>query len=96
MEPFGPENMRPVFVAKNVYETGASRIVKETHIKFSLKQGAVVLDGIGFGMAEKFPLLQPNQPIDVVFTLDENEWQGNKRIQLRVLDLKPAGSLYQE
>jgi len=47
-------------------------------------------------MAEKFPLLQPNQPIDVVFTLDENEWQGNKRIQLRVLDLKPAGSLYQE
>jgi single-stranded-DNA-specific exonuclease len=94
MEPFGPENMRPVFVAKNVYETGASRIVKENHIKFSLKQGSTVMDGIGFSMAEKFHLLQPNIPVDVVFTLDENEWQGNKKIQLRMIDLKPSSGQY--
>ncbi|HSC53656.1 MAG TPA: single-stranded-DNA-specific exonuclease RecJ [Phnomibacter sp.] len=94
MEPFGPENMRPVFVAKNVFETGFSRIVKENHIKFSLKQGSTVLDGIGFGMADKFPLLQPNVPVDVVFTLDENEWQGNKRIQIRVMDVRPSSAQY--
>lgn len=92
MEPFGPDNMRPVFVAKNVYETGNSRIVKEAHIKFQLKQGNVLMDGIGFGLAEKFNLLQPNVPLDVAFTLDENEWQGNKRIQLRVIDLKISGA----
>lgn len=92
MEPFGPDNMRPVFIAKNVYESGSSRIVKEAHIKFQLKQGSIMVDGIGFGMAEKFGLLQPNVPLDVVFTLDENEWQGNKKIQLRVIDLKIAGA----
>jgi single-stranded-DNA-specific exonuclease len=92
MEPFGPDNMRPVFIAKNVYESGNSRIVKEAHIKFQLKQGALIMDGIGFGLAEKFNLLQPNVPLDVVFTLDENEWQGNKKIQLRVIDLKISGT----
>ncbi len=90
MEPFGPDNMRPVFIAKNVYETGASRIVKVNHIKFQLKQGSVIMDGIGFGLAEKFHLLKPNVPLDIVFTLDINEWQGVKKIQLRVIDLKAA------
>ncbi|MCU0334215.1 MAG: single-stranded-DNA-specific exonuclease RecJ [Chitinophagaceae bacterium] len=90
MEPFGPENMRPVFVARRVYETGGSRVVKEAHLKFSLKQGAVVMDGIGFGMADKFDLLRPNVAIDVAFTLDENVWQGQRRIQLRVIDIKPS------
>jgi len=88
------ENMRPVFVAKQVFETGGSRIVKENHIKFSLKQGATVMDGIGFGMSDKFSFLQPNIPVDIVFTLDENEWQGNKKIQLRVIDLKPSSGQY--
>jgi single-stranded-DNA-specific exonuclease len=88
MEPFGPENMRPVFMAKNVYETGYSRIVKQSHIKFSLKQDNCIIDGIGFGMAEKYGLLQPNVPLDIVFTLDENEWNGEKKIQLKMIDIK--------
>jgi single-stranded-DNA-specific exonuclease len=92
MEPFGPENMRPVFVAKNVYETGASKIVKDTHLKFSLKQDSVVMDGIGFGLAEKFELLKPNQPLDVVFTLDENVWNGNKKLQMKVIDIRPTAA----
>lgn len=90
MEPFGPENMRPIFIAKHVYETGYSRIVKENHIKFSLKQNNCIMDGIGFGLAQKFELLKPNVPIDIVFTLDENEWNGEKKLQLKVIDLKPS------
>jgi single-stranded-DNA-specific exonuclease len=90
MEPFGPENMRPVFIAKKVYETGKSRIVKETHIKFELMQHGITMDGIGFGLADKFDMLKPNQPIDVAFTLDENEWNGIKRLQLRVIDIRPS------
>ena len=88
MEPFGPENLRPVFVAKKVWNTGYSKIVKEEHIKFSLKQNNTVFTGIGFKMADKFHLLQMNKPIDVVFKIDENEWNGNKTLQLRVIDLR--------
>lgn len=90
MEPFGPENMRPVFIARKVYETGYSKIVKESHIKFSLKQENQTMDGIGFGLAHKFNELQPNVPMDVVFTLDENEWNGEKKLQLKVIDIKPS------
>ena len=90
MEPFGPDNMRPVFIARQVYETGYSRIVKEAHIKFCLKQENYTMDGIGFGLANKFNLLKPNIPIDVVFTLDENEWNGEKKLQIRVIDLKQS------
>ena len=90
MEPFGPENLRPVFVAKKVWNTGYSKIVKEEHIKFSLKQNNIVFTGIAFKMAEKFHLLQ--KPIDVVFKIDENEWNGNKTLQLRVIDFRISES----
>lgn len=88
MEPFGPENLRPVFVAKKVWNTGYSKIVKDQHIKFSLKQNHVVFNGIGFKMADKFHLLEMKEPMDVVFKIDENEWNGNKTLQLRVVDFR--------
>ena len=88
MEPFGPENLRPVFVAKKVWNTNYSKIVKEQHIKFSLKQNNVVFTGIGFKMADKFHLLEMKEPIDVVFKIDENEWNGNKTLQLRIIDFR--------
>lgn len=92
MEPFGPENMRPVFIAKNVHDAGFSKIVKEQHIRFVLKQNNITLTGIGFNMADKFPLLQNRQPLDIVFTIDENEWNGEKNLQIKMIDLKPAGN----
>ena len=88
MEPFGPENMRPVFIARGVLETGYSKIAKELHIRLAVKQGSIVMNGIGFNMAEKFPLLQMKKPLDIVFTLDENEWNGNVSLQLKVIDMR--------
>lgn len=88
MEPFGPENLRPVFVARQVMDSGFSRIVKEQHLRFSLRQDQVTFTGIGFGMADKLPLLQMNKPLDVVFKIDENEWNGQKSLQLRIVDLQ--------
>ena len=88
MEPFGPENMRPVFIAKKVYDTGFSKIVKEQHIRFSLQQNDKSITGIGFNMADKFHLLQKNQPLDVIFTLELNEWNGEKNLQMKVVDLR--------
>jgi single-stranded-DNA-specific exonuclease len=88
MEPFGPDNLRPVFVAKKVYNTGWSKVVKENHIRFVLQQGTAKITGIGFNMAEKMPLLEAGKAVDVVFKLDENEWNGEKSLQLKVVDVR--------
>jgi single-stranded-DNA-specific exonuclease len=90
MEPFGPENMRPVFIARKVNDTGFSKVVKEQHIRFVLKQNNITLTGIGFNMADKFPLLQQQKPLDIVFTIDENEWNGEKNLQMKMIDLRIA------
>jgi single-stranded-DNA-specific exonuclease len=96
MEPFGPENLRPHFLAKNVFDTGYSRVLKEQHLRFALRQDNISLTGIGFGMAEKLPLLQMKKPVDIVFKIDENEWNGQRSLQLRMIDLRlsepPSGS----
>ena len=90
MEPFGPENMRPVFIARKVNDTGFSKVVKEQHIRFVLKQNNITLTGIGFNMAEKFPLLQQQKPLDIVFTIDENEWNGERNLQMKMIDIRTA------
>ena len=90
MEPFGPENLRPVFIAKNVVDTGYSKIVKEQHVRFSLRKNNMTFTGIGFNMAEKYEFLKYKQLVDVVFKIDVNEWNGEKNLQLRVIDCRPA------
>ena len=88
MEPFGPDNMRPVFVSRRVRNTGWSKIVKENHLRFVLEQNNCKITGIGFNMAEKMPLLLAGKPLDVVYKIDENEWNGEKSLQLKVIDVR--------
>jgi len=92
MEPFGPENLRPHFLVKNVLDTGYSKILKEQHLRFVLRQDNISFTGIGFGMAEKLPLLQMKKPVDIIFKIDENEWNGQKTLQLRMIDLRLSES----
>ena len=88
MEPFGPENMRPTFLVKNVNDTGYSKVVKEQHIRFVVNQNHTTLTGIGFNMAEKFSIIESGNLIDIVFTIEENEWNGVKSLQLKVCDFR--------
>jgi single-stranded-DNA-specific exonuclease len=88
MEPFGPENLQPLFMVSGVTDSGYSKIVKDVHIRFSVKQGNILFNGIGFNLASKFHLLQNGQPVDIVFTLEENDWNNEKHLQLKVLDLR--------
>jgi single-stranded-DNA-specific exonuclease len=88
MEPYGPENMRPVFITRRVSDTSWSRIVKELHIRFVIRHEAITLTGIGFNMAEKFPIVSSGKPFDIVYTLDENEWNGDTALQLKVMDIR--------
>ncbi|MBY0347952.1 MAG: single-stranded-DNA-specific exonuclease RecJ [Hydrotalea flava] len=90
MEPFGPENMQPVFMIEKLTDTGYSKIVKEEHIRFVLKQNNSTITGIGFNMAHFFSLLESQQPIDIVCTIDLNEYMGEKKLQLRVMDIRPS------
>ena len=92
MEPFGPDNLRPLFITRRVYNTGFSKIVKENHLRVSLKQDGVIFYGIGFNMADKMPLLTSGKPIDIVFKIDENIWNGEKNLQLKVIDFKISES----
>lgn len=88
MEPYGPENLRPVFITKNVISTEWTRIVKEEHIRFVVKNENKTFTGIGFNLASKFQILQLNKPIELVYTIDENEWNGAKNLQLKVIDFR--------
>jgi single-stranded-DNA-specific exonuclease len=87
MEPFGPDNLRPTFVIKNVLPNNCC-LLKEQHIRFSLGQGLASFKGIAFNMSSKFPMLQMQKPVDIAFTLDENEWNCEKNLQLRVIDFR--------
>jgi single-stranded-DNA-specific exonuclease len=90
MEPFGPENMRPTFITKNVADFGYSKIVKEKHIKFVLKHNETILQGIGFNLAEKFDIVAKGKPFEIVYTIDTNTWNGNTSLQIKVIDLREA------
>jgi single-stranded-DNA-specific exonuclease len=90
MEPFGPDNMQPVFMLKEVTDTGYSKIVKNEHIRFVIKQDKLSITGIRFNMAHQFHLLANQNPVNLVCTIDENEYMGEKNLQIRVMHMKPA------
>jgi single-stranded-DNA-specific exonuclease len=90
MEPFGPENSKPVFCVRNVNNTGC-RIVKEEHVRFEIEKNGIKISGIGFGMAEKYNQLEQNSKLDIVFHLEENNFRDVTSLQLKVIDFDIAG-----
>jgi len=89
--PFGPANMKPIFRATNVYDTGHSGIVGETHIRFNIKQkDSFSVKGIGYGMSHLFDVIEGGQPFDICFTIEENNFRNQTSLQLNVKDLKPS------
>ncbi len=91
MAPFGPGNMRPVFVAKNVLLKYPPKVLKEKHLKlfvFQPDNPDIVMESIGFGLAGAAQHLDEGIPFDVVFQIDENYWNGNVSLQLKIKDLK--------
>ncbi|MFO7798231.1 single-stranded-DNA-specific exonuclease RecJ [Rhodohalobacter sp.] len=90
-EPFGPGNMRPIFVSKDVCIEGVPSIVGNGHLKFKVRQnGSAVIDAIGFNMHEYLPTLRKCSAgkMDVAYVLEENYWNGKRTIQMRLKDIK--------
>lgn len=72
--PYGPGNMRPNFLSRNVEAIGTPRIVGKDHLRFKVRQGRFVLDAIGFGLGSMLDEVRSNGTgIDIVFTVDEHE-----------------------
>ncbi|WP_324024879.1 single-stranded-DNA-specific exonuclease RecJ [Maribacter sp. BPC-D8] len=89
--PFGPGNMSPVFMAEDLKDTGYAKGVgkEEAHLKVSVvQQDSHKIDGIGFNMGDKLSLVTGRKPFSAVFSIDENEWQGNVSLQLKLKDIK--------
>ena len=84
--------MKPVFLVKNVFDTGYARPVgsDESHLKLKITDGRIGLDAIGFGLGGHYDRLKNRQPFDCVFTIEENVWNGKTALQLKVKDIKPA------
>jgi len=85
MEPFGPENTRPIFCVRGVLNVGC-KIVKEYHLRFEVMQEGYSINGIGFQLAQKYENLNRPQKMDIVFTLDENYFNGRTSLQMKVID----------
>jgi single-stranded-DNA-specific exonuclease len=90
-EPFGPGNMKPVFLTKGMYDyQGSSIVVKEQHLRIVAHQrNGSIVEGIGFGLGEKYDLVK-NGPFDMLYNIEENEHNGNTRLQVRVVDIKKS------
>ena len=90
-EPCGPENMTPVFLTKNVMDTGYAKPLgkNDEHLKLFVKQnGTQPISAIGFNLGKKLEIVQGLKPFDMVYSIDENHWNGNVTLQLKVRDIK--------
>ncbi|MFZ0389204.1 MAG: single-stranded-DNA-specific exonuclease RecJ [Calditrichia bacterium] len=87
--PFGPLNMRPVFVSRNLRVNGTPSVVGNNHLRLKLEQGGTTLDAIGFNMGDFLDKIQDkNGYIDCCYAVEENRFNGRVQLQLRLKDLR--------
>ncbi|MEL0225169.1 MAG: single-stranded-DNA-specific exonuclease RecJ [Flavobacteriaceae bacterium] len=91
MAPFGPKNMRPVFCSINCVDSGQSKVVgkDKNHLRLSVQTANGHLVGIGIGMANHFEYIKSGAEFDLLYTLDENEWNGTTSLQLKLKAIRP-------
>ncbi len=92
-QPFGPENMSPIFVSRNVFDTGIGRMVGSNgeHLKLDLFQESAIskiIPAIAFNQADNFEYIKGGKPFDICYSLEMNEFRGNKNLQLNIKDIK--------
>ena len=87
--PFGPQNMRPIFMSRNLQVVGSPGIVGKNHLKFKVRQDNKTFDVIAFNMGDLLYRLTPGETgLDLVYVIEENVYMGRRSIQLRAKDLR--------
>ena len=90
-EPFGPENMTPVFMSNNVVDSGYAKTLgnDSEHLKVFVKQNkSPNFNAIGFGLGKKINIVKNKHPFEAVYVVEENEWNGNVSLQLQLRDIR--------
>ena len=95
-QPFGPENMSPIFVSRNVFDSGTGRMVGSSgeHLKLDLCQETGTLKtipAIAFSQADHFEYIKGGNPFDICYSVEMNEFRGAKNLQLNIRDIKTKG-----
>lgn len=90
-EPFGPMNMTPIFLTKDLIDTGYGKKIgqEDEHLRLFVKQGnSEGIGAIGFKIGDKLDLTANRQLFQAVYSIDENEYNGNVSLQMRLRDIK--------
>ena len=94
--PFGPGNMSPIFMSENLQDTGYGKCVGEDdkHLRITVKDDSYngQITCIGFNLGDKLAIIQNKKTFKAVYSIDENEWQGNVSLQLKLRDIKDTHS----
>jgi single-stranded-DNA-specific exonuclease len=89
LAPFGPGNPRPKFHTNGVAIVDGPRLLKERHLKMSVKQNGRVLRAIQWNAAEREPNLTAKKDgVEIAYTIEENEYQGTRYVELRLEDFR--------
>jgi single-stranded-DNA-specific exonuclease len=87
--PFGPGNMAPVFLSRNVYVSGIAGLVGENHLKMAVVQeGSSFFNCIAFNQAEHLRNIKSGVPFDICYSIEENIWRENRSIQLNIKGIR--------
>ncbi|MCH9031516.1 MAG: hypothetical protein IIB00_04580 [candidate division Zixibacteria bacterium] len=87
--PYGPQNTQPIFMTRGCEIVGMPMKVGRNHLRMRVRKGDTSIDTIGFGLGDYAePLQLDNSPIDVVYAAEYNVWNGKKRIQLHMKDVR--------
>ncbi len=89
MAPFGPANRNPVFLSKNLRDSGYSKKLKEKHLRISLRRDNHYLNAIAFSQGEQYDLVK-SEDFDLCYTVEENNWNGKSSLQLMVKDIRKS------
>jgi len=87
--PFGPENMAPVFLSKNVYVSGSAGLVGANHIKMTvIQEGSSGFEAIAFNHGEYLSQIKKDVPFDICYSIEENVWKERRTIQLNIKGIR--------
>ena len=86
--PFGPQNMRPVFLTRNCEIIGRPSVVGNNHLRMRVRKGSTVIDVIGFGFGDMLSQISTGSLVDAVYTLEYNTYNNVTRVQMRIKDIK--------
>src|SRR5690606_21702981 len=92
LAPFGAGNPKPVFAARGIEIVDGPRRLKDRHFKMALRQDGRVMRAVAWRGVERLAFLERHRgPVDVAYSLEQNEYNGETYLELTVADVRPAG-----